>query len=269
MVSIVHNVSERCRDLVEAETKAVLLVGGLGTRLRALAPSTPKPLAPIGDCPFLELLIRQLYEQGIQRLVMCTGYLAEHIENEFGNGQTLGVTIEYSKEPHPLGTAGAIKFAQRHLQSIPEFVVMNGDSFLEIDLRQLLDFHRAHRGLITMAMVSAENAGRYGTVHTDSSNRVTEFCEKTGNDSAGLINGGVYVFSRAVLDLIPDGQVRLEKDVIPRLLNHGVYGSEQRGIFIDIGTPVDYKRAQHLLEHLNRASHQDALGRQSLRGRKS
>ena len=126
---------------------------------------------------------------------------------------------------------------------------MNGDSFLEIDLRQLLDFHRAHRGLITMAMVSAENAGRYGTVHTDSSNRVTEFCEKTGNDSAGLINGGVYV--------------------IPRLLNHGVYGSEQRGIFIDIGTPVDYKRAQHLLEHLNRASHQDALGRQSLRGRKS
>jgi NDP-sugar pyrophosphorylase family protein len=78
-----------------------------------------------------------------------------------------------------------------------------------------------------------------------------------------------YVFSRAVLDLIPDGQVSLEKDVIPRLLNHGVYGSEQRGIFIDIGTPVDYKRAQHLLEHLNRASHQDALGRQSLRGRKS
>ncbi len=120
------------------DTKAVLLVGGLGTRLRSLVSSAPKALAPMGDRPFLELLIRQLQEQGIRQLVMCTGYLADQIEAEFGDGRDLGVAIEYSKETQPLGTAGAVKLAQPHLQSVSEFLVMNGDSFLEIDFSQLV-----------------------------------------------------------------------------------------------------------------------------------
>ncbi len=111
---------------------------------------------------------------------MCTGYLADQIEGEFGDGSGLGVTIEYSKEPEALGTAGAVKFAERFLQGVPDFLVMNGDSFLEFDLNQLIQLHRTHGGLATMAVVSVENAGRYGTVHVDSGNRVTEFCEKTG-----------------------------------------------------------------------------------------
>jgi NDP-sugar pyrophosphorylase family protein len=244
-------------------TKAILLVGGLGSRLRAIVPSTPKPLAPIGNRPFLELLIGQLAGQGIKDLIMCTGYLAEQIEAEFGNGRNWGIAIEYSKEIEPLGTGGAVKLAEVYLQCAREFLVMNGDSFLELDLNELIRFHGTHGGLATMAVVPMENAARYGTVHTDSSKRVTEFYEKTGKDSPGLINAGVYVFSRNLLDHIPAGLVSLEKDVFPNILKQGVYIAEQHGVFIDIGTPRDYARAQHLLDDLYRRTSPDARGTQS------
>jgi NDP-sugar pyrophosphorylase family protein len=237
-----------------SKTKAVLLVGGLGTRLRTVVPSAPKPLALVGSRPFLELLIQQLAGQGIRSLIMCTGYLADQIEGEFGDGSGLGVTIEYSKEPEPLGTGGAVKFAEGFLQGVPDFLVMNGDSFLELDLNQLIQLHRMHGSLATMAVVSVENAGRYGTVYVDSGNRVTEFCEKTGSDSPGLINAGVYVFSPAILELIPTGPVSLEKDVFPTLLDRGVYAVRQKGVFIDIGTPADYAHAQELSDRLRRAT---------------
>jgi NDP-sugar pyrophosphorylase family protein len=187
---------------------------------------------------------------------MCTGYLADQIEDEFSDGRSLAVTIEYSKEPEPLGTAGAVKFAERFLHGVPDFLVMNGDSFLELDLRQLIRLHRRHGGLATMAVVSVENAGRYGTVHVDSDNRVTEFCEKTGSDSPGLINAGVYVFSPAILELIPTGPVSLEKDVFPKLLDQGVHAAREPGVFIDIGTPADYAHAQELSDRLRRATTQ-------------
>ena len=236
--------------------KAALLVGGLGTRLRTVVPSTPKALAPVGNRPFLELLIRQLLGQGIRNLVMCTGYLAEQIKGEFGNGSDLGARIEYSKEPQPLGTAGALKFAQGFLQGAPDFLVMNGDSFLELDLRDLMRFHHAHGGLATMAVVRVENAGRYGTVHADSDGRVTGFLEKTGDTSPGLINAGIYIFKPAILDHVPPGPVSLEKEVFPRLLDQGVYAARQQGMFIDIGTPDDYAHAQDLIDRLRGASKQ-------------
>ena len=233
-------------------TKALLLVGGLGTRLRGMIPLVPKPLAPVGERPFLDLLIRQLVGQGIKHLIMCTGYLAEQIECEFGDGRDVGASIEYSKEPQPLGTAGAIKFAQTLLQGVPEFLVMNGDSFLELDFHQFVQFHRAHGGIATMAVVPVDNAGRYGTVHADSNSRVTSFLEKTGNSSPGLINAGIYIFKRSILEHIPGGTVSLEKEVFPRILDHGVYVSRQRGQFIDIGTPTDYIDAQNLFKNLCR-----------------
>ena len=242
--------------LNNTNTKAVLLVGGLGTRLREIIPSTPKPLATVGNRPFLELLIRQLVSQGIRHLILCTGYLAEQIEKEFGDGSELGATIEYSREPRPLGTAGAVKFAQGFLQGTSEFLVMNGDSFLELDLREFMRFHRAHGGLATIAVVPVENAGRYGTVHLDTDNRVTGFSEKTGDNSPGLINAGIYIFKPAVLEHIPDGPASLEKEVFPRLIDYGVYAARQQGLFIDIGTPDDYTHAQNLFDRLRRATGQ-------------
>ena len=233
---------------------AVLLVGGMGTRLRSVAPSAPKPLASIGGQSFLELLIRQLRHQGIRRLVMCSGYLADQIENKFGDGSPWDLTIEYSREEKPLGTAGALKLARRHLEEGPDFLVMNGDSFLETDFGGLLRFHHERHGLASMAVVSVQNAGRYGTVHVDASSRVIGFTEKTGSDAPGLINAGLYVFSSAIFEHIPDGPVSLERDVFPRILYRGVYALEQSGMFIDIGTPQDYANAQVLCDQLTDAA---------------
>ncbi len=238
----------------QEDTPAVLLVGGLGTRLQSMLPSTPKPLARVGDMPFLELLVLQLRCQGIRRIVMCTGHLAGQIEEEFGDGHKWGVAIEYSQESRPLGTAGAVKFAERHLQHVSEFLVMNGDSFLELDFRDFIRFHREHGGLISMAVRGVPDAARFGTVQMDKRDRVIGFIEKTGAQAPGIINGGVYLFNRAILDDIPQGPASFEKDLFPRLLERGVYALEQRGMFIDIGTPEDYARAQALSRSLYQAA---------------
>jgi NDP-sugar pyrophosphorylase family protein len=236
------------------DVKAVLLVGGLGTRLRSAIPSAPKVLASVGKKSFLHLLVSQLRSQGIHRLVMCTGYLAEQIEHEFGDGRAWDVAIEYSKEEQSLGTAGAVKLAARYLKDESEFFVMNGDSFLEIDFHNFLAFHRSHDAMATIAVFNVENTNRYGTVNVDANGRVLGFAEKTGRDVPGLVNGGVYVFKQAVLECIPEQQSSLEKDIFPRLVDQGVYAQEQHGMFIDIGTPADYARAQGLCDSLNTAA---------------
>lgn len=239
------------------DTKAVLLVGGQGTRLRSVLSSTPKPLAPIGEQSFLELLVRQLQSQGIKRLIMCTGYLSDQIEKEFGDGSGWGMTVEYSQEHQLLGTAGALKLAKDRLLDVENFIVMNGDSFLEADLNELLCFHRERHGIASVAALRVPNAARYGTMRADESGEIVAFMEKTGDDRPGLINGGVYVFNKEILDYIPDGPASLEKDVFPNILKRGVYALEQSGLFIDIGTPEDYSRAQSLCKQLSSA----ALGR--------
>lgn len=230
--------------------KAVLLVGGLGTRLRSAVSSLPKALASVGDRPFLELLVRQLARQGISQLVMCTGYLAEQIEETLGDGSGLGVEIKYSKESVPLGTAGALKLAQSHVQHESEFLVLNGDSFLQIDFVELISFHQNHGGLATIAVVPVQNASRYGTVQVEADDRVIGFAEKTGDNVPGIINAGVYVFGSAIFAQIPKGPASLERDVFPNLLGQGVYAFEQRRLFIDIGTPDDYGRAKEMYDRL-------------------
>jgi NDP-sugar pyrophosphorylase family protein len=230
------------------EVKAVLLVGGLGTRLRPVVSSQPKALASIGGRSFLELLVRQLSAQGIRHLVLCTGYLADQIESLCGDGSDWDVSIEYSREKEPMGTAGAIKLAERYLLGVPEFLVLNGDSFLEIDFRELMTFHRRNQPAVaSLAVRQVEDASRYGTVQLDARGRVTGFAEKTGSPAPGLVNAGIYVFSESVWRSIPQGPASLEKEVFPELLKQGVYAHEQHGIFIDIGTPADYARAQELL----------------------
>jgi NDP-sugar pyrophosphorylase family protein len=235
---------------------AVLLVGGKGTRLRPVLPSTPKPLASLGGGSFLELLVRQLQHHGIRHLVMCTGFLAEQIENEFGDGSAWGVDIEYSREQCPLGTAGAVHLAHPYLLDTTQFLVMNGDSFLESDFARLVQFHREHGGLVSMAVFRATDASRYGTVEVAAGNRVARFAEKTSVDAPGLVNAGVYVFDQAVFEYITPGPASLEKDVFPRILQHGVYALEQHGMFIDIGIPEDYARAQVIREQLFDAAFQ-------------
>ena len=204
----------------------------------------------MGNRSFLELLVRQLRYQGLRRLVMCTGYLAEQIQAVFGDGRNWGVMIEYSEEPSPLGTAGALKLAQGSLEASSDFLVMNGDSFVEADFRELFHFHRRHGSLISMAVCRAEDASRFGTVRVDRGSRVTGFGEKTGEHVPGLVNAGVYIFNRQVLDHIPEGPCSLERQVFPEMLRNGVYALEQKGMFIDIGTPEDYARARAIYDRL-------------------
>jgi len=247
--SVFH--AARPERLFDEDFKAVLLVGGMGTRLRSVLPSVPKPLASMGNQSFLQLLIRQLRYQGLRRLVMCTGYLAEQIQFAFGDGREWDVIIEYSKEPSPLGTAGAVKHAQASLGTSRDFLVMNGDSFVEADFHELVRFHRGHGGLISMAVCRTEDASRFGTVQVDRHGRVIGFGEKTGSHVPGLVNAGVYIFNRQVLELIPEGPCSLEKQVFPEMLGKGVYAMEQKGMFIDIGTPEDYARARAIYDRLH------------------
>jgi NDP-sugar pyrophosphorylase family protein len=233
--------------------KALLLVGGEGTRLRAVLDSAPKPLALVGGRPFLELLVRQLESQGIRDLVLCTGYRAEQIEKIFGNGRRMNVSIAYSREPRPLGTAGALKLARHHLEGESEFLLLNGDSFLELSFGPMIAFHRAHGGVATIASVPVSDTSRYGTLEIGAQGRVRGFREKSGDKGPGFINAGVYVFSSGILERIPEGPASLERDVLPQALDLGIYALEQPGIFIDIGTPADYARAQNLYRQILQA----------------
>jgi len=233
-----------------ADIGAVVLAGGLGTRLRQVLPSVPKPLAKVGPKPFLQLLIHQLVNQGIRHIVISTGYLGDQIDREIGNGSAWGVEIEYSREDTQLGTAGALKLAGRLLANYPHFLAMNGDSFLEIDFARLLRFHQAHGGVATIAVHAVDDVGRYGTVGADSRGMATGFASRSGQSGPGLINAGVYAFNHNVLLHIPEGPASLERDVFPRILKQGVYILEHRGMFIDIGVPEDYTRAQGLSDTL-------------------
>jgi len=233
---------------------AVLLVGGKGTRLQAVVSSKPKPLALVGNIPFLELLVMQLRSQGVHRIIMSTGHLADQIEETFGDGGRWNSDIRYSRESQPLGTAGALKAAESYLEESDDFLVVNGDSFMEIDITEFLRFHRQHRGVVSMAVRKVPDAARYGTVDVDASQRIIGFSEKTGNTSPGMINAGVYLFRRSVLKFIPEGPSSLEKDLFPKLLTQGMYALEKDGVFIDIGTPEDYARAQRIYQELYQAA---------------
>jgi NDP-sugar pyrophosphorylase family protein len=160
------------------------------------------------------------------------------------------VNVTYSTEKKLLGTGGALKHAQ-NLVTAESFLVLNGDSFLGVDLRKMYHYHMARRALATIAVVPQPQSERYGTVEVDRYGRIKAFKEKNSDiklmreDAIQLINGGIYIFQREFLELIPSGKVAsLEKEVFPRLLGSGLFGFVTNGYFIDIGVPADFKRAQ-------------------------
>lgn len=212
-------------------------------------------MAPVAGKPFLEYLIRWVARAGFRHVVLCAGYGAGQIREHFGQGDALGVQLTYSVENEPLGTWGAIRLAAQGIDH-PQFVVLNGDSWLQVDLYGLLDFHRQKGGVCSIAAIQVDNSSRFGSIHLDASGRVMEFSEKQ-TEGRTLINGGVYTFSQEVLDVAPPttGFCSLEKEIFPVLIPCGVYGMRIEGYFVDIGVPEGYK---HLLLDLN--SWIDALG---------
>ncbi len=202
-------------------------------------------MAPVAGVPFLQRLIEHLRTQGIGEIVLGTGYLAEQIEEHFKDGADFGLTINYSREPRPLGTGGAVKLAEDELSD--PALVLNGDSFVAWNLRPMLDLAEARRADLVMALQSVPDVGRYGNVVLGEDERVIGFVEKGTNTGVGLINAGVYLLRKEIVsELHENVPISLEKDVFPHLLHRRVYGVVCNGPFIDIGIPEDLARAQTL-----------------------
>jgi len=220
--------------------QALILAGGAGTRLRPVLAELNKPMAPVAGRPFLEYLLLQLKKYGIDEVTLCVGYKADLIQSYVGTGDRWGIQVNYSYETDFLGTAGALKLAEDHIHD-EDFFVMNGDSLFDIELRTLMDYHRAMEATATLALAYVNDTQRYGAVGINEAGRIVSFREKREGNKEGLINGGVYVLARKVLDIIPGGQpVSLEQDILPRLIGQDLYGLSLRGYFVDIGVPADY-----------------------------
>ena len=230
---------------LDGET-CVVLAGGLGTRLRSVLPEIPKPMAPIRDKPFLEHLLCWIARSGIRRAVLSSGYRHEIIEEYFRNGESVGLELIYSVEQKPLGTWGALRQASRHVDR-NEFIALNGDSWLEVDLCQLFNFHINCGGVATLAAAHVMDSSRFGSLQMNLSGRILRFNEKSAGGD-GWINGGIYVLSQRVFGLVPMEAMSLEKQAFPRLVEEGIYALKAPGIFVDIGLPEEYMKLESSAE---------------------
>ena len=225
--------------------EAIILAGGLGTRLRPLVSAAPKAMAEVAGRPFLEYLLGQLRAEGITSAVVCTGHMADAIASHFGDGRRWGMELRYSVEVEARGTAGALKLAERMLTG-DRWLLMNGDSLFDISLQHLIDAHAASPALVTIALARVADGHRYGRVTLAPDGVIRAFAEKSDAATPGLINSGLYVIERQLLDQIPaDRPVSLEREVFPKLVGNSIRGVPFDGYFIDIGVPHDFLRAQN------------------------
>ncbi|RAP34016.1 D-mannose-1-phosphate guanyltransferase [Candidatus Marinamargulisbacteria bacterium SCGC AG-410-N11] len=231
----------------------LILAGGLGTRLNGHLPENlPKPLAPIEDRPFLSFIFDRLIDQGISNVVLSVGYHKEKIMN-FYNNRYKSLKITYSKEDFPLGTGGAILNSLDYLKN-DDFILMNGDTFFDICLDNLYQFHKNKNSLITVALkkLSKKNI-RFGSVTTDSNFKIIKFNSKS-KDTSTLINGGIYFINKNLFsNLQYSSPFSFEKIVLEKnSQNFSFYGKVYDNFFIDIGIPEDLIRAQYLLNNIKR-----------------
>ncbi len=234
-------------QVITLDFTAIILAGGLGTRLRDIVPDRPKGLAPVAGRPFVTYLLDQLARTGIRRVVLSTGHLAEHFAAAIGE-EYHGLQIAYAQEPEPLGTGGAIKFAGSLVDS-PHTLVMNGDSYFDADLAAYLAWHRAGGQDASLLLVEVPDASRFGAVELAADGvHVAAFREKQPLAQPGKINAGVYLLRSAMLDNIPAGKCSIERDVLPQwLVSYDVRGWVTAGEFIDIGVPADYRRSHDFM----------------------
>lgn len=225
-------------------TEAIFLAGGFGTRLQSVVADVPKPMAIINKKPFLHYLITFYAKQGVEHIVLSTGYLHEVVSNYFGNVYN-EVQISYAVEDHPLGTGGAIK-KSLELTDTDYVFVANGDTMFRVDLMSITQFHKKHNADFTLVTREVEDVSRYGSVIMDSNNKIIGFEEKNSAAGKGFINGGVYLINKSFLNSFkfPE-KFSIEKDFFEKHYNDGAfYGKPCHNYFIDIGIPEDYHRAQ-------------------------
>jgi mannose-1-phosphate guanylyltransferase len=227
--------------------KAVVLVGGFGTRLRPLTLTTPKNLLPVVHVPMVERVVAHLGAHGVTEAVLSLGYKPDTFLEAYPDGTCAGVALSYAVEDEPLDTAGAIRFAAGEAGIDERFVVVNGDVLTDLDVTRLVRFHDASDAEGTVALHTVEDPSRYGVVVTDVAGRVEAFVEKPDRDEAPSlqINAGTYVFESSVLARIPAGRpVSVERETFPAMVEAGsLYALEGNAYWLDAGTPETYLQA--------------------------
>ncbi|MCL2143204.1 MAG: NDP-sugar synthase [Methanomassiliicoccaceae archaeon] len=222
--------------------QAVVMVGGKGTRLRPLTNNRPKPILPVLDRPCLLYLIGSLAAAGINEIILACGYRSEKMAAAIGDGSAHGISIEYSYEDVPMGTAGAIKLLEDRLDDT--FVAVNGDVFADIDLKGEILEHKRTGASVTISLARVSNPCEFGIARLDDDGRITEFKEKPRPEEvfSDLINAGVYVMEKKILGYVPKGKMYdLSKELIPDIMGkgHRVQGHMMNGIWMDVGRPGD------------------------------
>jgi mannose-1-phosphate guanylyltransferase len=224
--------------------QALVLVGGEGTRLRPLTRTAPKPVIPLVDRPFIRYVIDWLARHGVEDVVLSIGFLAHGIREGLGDEIPGGPRLVYVEEPDRRGTAGAIKYAEEHLDD--RFLALNGDVLTDLDLTALIRRHEEAGATATLALYPVDDPTAYGLVRRKEDGEISEFLEKP--DPAEIdtdeISAGAYVLERSVLDMIPpDREFSIEREVFPRLVGNGLYSQRLEGYWMDIGTPERYLQA--------------------------
>jgi mannose-1-phosphate guanylyltransferase len=222
--------------------QALILAGGEGTRLRPLTSTIPKPVVPLVGRPFISYMLEWLRGHGVDDVILGCGFMADRVRDVLGDGSGLGISLRYLEEPRPLGTGGALKFAEDLLDD--RFFMLNGDVLTDLDLTAQLESHERTGARATLALVPVDDPSAYGLVRTGPDGAVTEFVEKPGPEEVdtNLINAGAYILERSVLDGMPPAgtNVSIERDVFPTLVGRGLHGYEASGYWLDIGTPDRY-----------------------------
>jgi mannose-1-phosphate guanylyltransferase len=228
--------------------RAVVLVGGFGTRLRPLTLTRPKQMLPIVNRPMIEHVVGHLADHGVDDVVLSLGYRPDGFRRAYPDGRCAGATLHYAVEPEPLDTAGAILFAARDAGIADRFLVLNGDVLTDLDIGRFVAFHDAAGAEGTIALHPVADPSRYGVVPVDDAGQVEAFVEKPepGTAPTDRINAGTYVFEPSVLDRIPDNRrVSVEREVFPGMVADGsLYALDDDSYWIDTGTPQEYIQAQ-------------------------
>jgi mannose-1-phosphate guanylyltransferase len=227
--------------------QALILAGGEGTRLRPLTSTIPKPVVPLVGRPFITYMLDWLAGHGVDDVILSCGFMADGVRAVLGDGSSLGLRLRYLQEPRPLGTGGALKFAEDMLDE--RFFMLNGDILTDIDLTEELRQHERAGALATLALMSVEDPSAYGLVRRNPDDSVKEFVEKPGPEriEMDLVNAGAYVIERSVLEqMAPAGtNISVEREVFPALVGNGLFGYAAEGYWLDIGTPERYLEATY------------------------
>ena len=241
-------------------SQAVIMVGGKGTRLRPLTDHRPKPLLPVLGVPCVEYVIRRLVESGVKEIIMACGYKSEDMVRSIGDGSRFGISIEFSYEDEPAGTAGSVKLLEDRLQET--FLVASGDVLADVDLVAMGKAHRENDATVTMALTTVDKPTEFGIVGLDEQGRIYRFLEKPSLEEvfSNLINAGIYILEREVLKRVPQGEFYdFSRNLFPDLMSNGfrLQGHVLQGFWKDIGRPTDLLHA-----NLHMASlHGDGDGR--------